>query len=192
MTTPPTTSPDQALPPGKPPVGTGSAPLVGLLLAVALVGLGVVGVQTLLAALDAVAGPGWVERVVDTADGTAGDSSAVLVVGAAAVVLGLLLLPVALRRRPRRGLALRAGTGVDLRPRDVARVLASTLEDADAVTDLAVRATRRRVRVDATTVATRERTAAVTADLEERAAPALQALAHPPRLTVRVHQAAEE
>lgn len=181
-----TTSGGSPLRAGKAPVGTGASPLVAQLVALGLVALGVVAVQHLLVQLGAVQGTSWAVSALESADGLEGSSVLVLVVGVVAVVLGLLLLPVALRPRPRKGLAVRATTGVHLRPRDLARVLEARLEGIDGVTDVRVKATRRRVRVRATSVAGKDRGAATKVTVRDRVEPVLGALEHAPRLSVSV------
>lgn len=182
----PTGDVPDVLRPAKPPVGTGSSPLFAQLIALAFIGLGVVGVQTLLVSLDVVSDRAWISSVVDSADGISGSSALVLVVGVVSLVLGLLLLPVVLRRRPRTGLALRADTGVYLRRRDLADVLEAALDGTDAVTDVRVRTTRRKVRVDATSVAGQDRDSEIRDAIGVRLAPAMDALERPLRLGVTV------
>ena len=172
--------------PAKPPVGTGSSPLFAQLIALAFIGLGVVGVQALLVSLDLVSGQAWISSVVDAADGISGSSVLVLVVGIVSVVLGVLLLPVVFRRRPRTGVALHADTGVYLRRRDLSDVLEAALDGTDAVTDIRVRTTRRKVRVDATSVAGKDRDSEIRDAIGVRLAPAMDALARPLRLGVTV------
>lgn len=177
----------EALRPGKPPVGTGASPLVAQLVAVALVALGVVAVQHLLATLGAIEQASWAVTVLQSADGIDGSSGAVLAVAVVLVVVGLLLLPVALRPRPRRGLAVEARTGVDLRPRDLERVLHASLEGIDAVSgvDVDVRG-RRKVRVKVTSVAGESRDAEITSTVRERVDPVLAALESTPRTDVSI------
>lgn len=177
---------EDALRAAKPPVGTGASPLFAQLIALALIGLGVVGVQALLVSLAVVTDTAWISSAVDAGDGIEGDSVLVLLAGIVAVVLGLLLLPVVFRRRPRKGLALSANTGVHLRPRDLAAVLGSALEGTDTLTDVRVRATRRKVRVTATSVAAKDRNGQVEDDIDARVAPALDALERRPRLTISI------
>ncbi|RYB94721.1 hypothetical protein EUA93_10420 [Nocardioides oleivorans] len=177
---------DDALRAAKPPVGTGASPLVAQLIALAFIGLGVVGVQTLLVSLDVVRDRAWISSAVEAGDGIAGDSALVLVSGIVAVALGLLLLPIVFRRRPRKGLALRANTGVHLRPRDLADVLESALQGADTLADVRVKATRRKVRITADSVAAKDRNGQVKDDIDSRVGPALDALERKPRLAVTI------
>ena len=177
---------DDALRAAKPPVGVGASPLVAQLIAIALVVLGAVGVQALLSSTGAVAQGPWTTTAVDAVDGTASDSPVVLVVAVVAVLLGLLVLPIAFKRRPRKALELDAATGVRLRTHDLTRLARAAVEGADGVTDVRVTASRRRLRVVATSVAAKDRNAAITSDIEHRLQPTLGAFERAPRLAVSV------
>jgi len=170
----------------KAPVGVGSAPLVAQLLALLLIALGVVGVQEALVRTGAVQGSSWTRAVVRSVDGTRWTDPLVLAVGVVAVVLGMLLLPVGLLRRPRRSVALQAETGVHLRTKDLATIATSAVEGADAVTDVRVDASSRSLKVRATTVAANDRNVEIARGLEERLAASLDALEHTPRTKVYI------
>ncbi|MGJ9423070.1 DUF6286 domain-containing protein [Aeromicrobium sp. CF3.5] len=174
----------RAMSAAKEPVGTGSAPLFAQLIALLLIGVGVVAVQHLLVTQGAISGASWLGSVVDAADGVQGSSPAVLTVGIVAVVLGVLLLPVVFKPRPRTSLTLAASTGVHLTPKDVARIVASAVDDADSITDVSVTATRRKVRVRATTVAPKNRASEVSSDLRQKTEPLLATFSKPPRLAI--------
>lgn len=176
----------QALRAAKAPVGTGSAPLVAQLLALVLVALGAVAVQSALSAWGVVRQASWVESASTALDGTRYDDPLVLVVGVVLAVVGLLLLPVVVARRPRTSVDLEAETGVHLRTRDLARIVAEAVEGTDAVTDVDVRATRRKVAVRVTTLALKDRRDEIRLAARGRAEPVLRALASPPRLSVSV------
>lgn len=178
---------EDAMRAGKAPVGTGSSPLFAQLIALALICTGVVGVQSLLVSFGAVAGPSWISWTIEAANGIRGGSAAVLAAGITAIVLGVLLLPVVFKRRPRKGVELSANTGVHLRPRDLARIAESALDGADAVTGVHVKATRRQIRIAATTVAGKDGNTAVVEDIRTRLHPALAALERQPRVKVTVH-----
>lgn len=178
--------PADALSPAKPAVGTGASPLVAQLFALALVALGAVGVQEALVRWGWISSPSWTSAVLDALDGVEGSSALVLVVGVVAIVLGLLLLAVALRRRPRRGVQVGATTNVDLRTRDVESMARVLLDGPGAVTDARVRASRRRVVVKAVSGADDDQLGAVRDDVRERLRPLLAALEHTPRLKVSV------
>lgn len=177
---------DDALRAAKPPVGVGASPLVAQLIAIALVALGVVGVQALLSETGAISQAPWIRTALDAVDGTGSDAPVVLVVAIVAVVLGLLVLPIAFKRRPRKAIELDAQTGVRLRTRDLSRLAKAAVEGADGVTDVRVTSSRRKLRVVATSVAAKDRDAAIRSDVESRLQPTLRALQHGPRLSVSV------
>ncbi|SDS50325.1 hypothetical protein SAMN04488570_2023 [Nocardioides scoriae] len=177
---------DGAMQAAKPPVGVGASPLVAQLVALALIALGVVGIQALLSTTGAIAQAPWITSALDAVDGTASDAPVVLVVAVVAIVLGLLVLPIAFKRRPRKSLELAAHTGVRLRTRDLARIASTAVEGADGVTDVKVTATRRKLRVVATSVAAKDRNGAVVDDIGRRLAPTLEALESRPKLAVSV------
>lgn len=182
-TPPPRTTP---LPAAKSPAGTGATPLVAQLLSLALVALGVVAVQHLLVQLGAISGGSWLETTVQAADGVAGDSPVVLGVAIAALVVGVLLLPVALKPRPRRTLALTASSGVHLRRKDLQRVVEAAIDGTDGVTDADVSVGRRRVKVVARSVATTERDTALESTVREQVEKVCAAVDRSPRVTVTI------
>ncbi|MCW2818661.1 MAG: hypothetical protein JWR42_1448 [Marmoricola sp.] len=170
----------------KAPVGVGSAPLVAQLLALLLIALGVVGVQEALVRSGAIHGSSWTGAAVSSVDGTRWTDPLVLAVGIVAVVLGLLMLPVGLLRRPRRSVALQAETGVYLRTKDLAKIATAAVEGADAVTDVHVDARSRSLKVRATTVAAKDRNVEIARDLEGRLATSLDSVEHTPRTKVYI------
>ena len=170
----------------KAPVGVGSAPLVAQLLALALIALGVVGIEEALVRTGAISQPSWTTATVEAMDRSTADRPVVLILAIAGVLLGLVLLSVAFKRRPRKTVALSADTGVYLRTRDLKRVATSALEGADGVTDVDVVSGRRTMNVRATTLAPKERNSEIEADLRDRLSSSLSALASPPRVKVAV------
>lgn len=172
------------LPAAKSPAGTGATPLVAQLVALALVALGVVAVQHLLVQLGAVSGGSWLESTVDAGDGLEGSSPVVLAASIVAIVLGVLLVPVALKPRPRRTLALQASSGVHLRRKDLERVVGAALEGTDGITDADVSVGRRRVKVVAHSVATADRDAALESTVREQVEKVCSAVDPAPRVDV--------
>lgn len=183
------TGTDSAVAAAKPPVGVGASPLVAQLLAVGLVALGVVGVQDLLARTGVLAQEPWLDTALGAVDGVTSDSPWVLVGGVAAAVVGLLLLPVPFRRRPRKALELRATTGVRLRTQDLSRLVRGSLEAVDGVTDVQVHSSGRSLKVTAATVVSDERRAQVARELREQLEPTLEALQKAPRPRIKVKEA---
>lgn len=183
------TGTDSAVAAAKPPVGVGASPLVAQLLAVGLVALGVVGVQDLLARTGVLAQEPWLDTALGAVDGVTSDSPWVLVGGVAAALVGLLLLPVPFRRRPRKALELRATTGVRLRTQDLSRLVRGSLEAVDGVTDVQVHSSGRSLKVTAATVVSDERRAQVARELREQLEPTLEALQKAPRPRIKVKEA---
>jgi len=155
--------------------------VVGLMLAVAVVALGVVGVHDALVAAGTVNATPWIDAVVSPfSDLTPGVW--LLPAGVALVALGLSLLLTALRPRPRTAIALNARTGVFLRPRDVAKLARSAAQDVDGVTSAKVTAGRRKVAV----VARATTTEGVEQKITQAVTTRLQALTKAPRVRVTV------
>ncbi len=169
----------------KAPVGTGPAPLVALLLALGLIALGVVGIQEALVRSGATTGTSWTTWVLTRLDGVT-PADWMLVVFVIAAIVGILLLLIAFRRRPRKTLAVRATTGVYLRTRDLARLADHHLDGIDGITDVNTAASGNRLRVTATTLEPKARNTALSDTLRERLAPCLEALEPAPKVSVSI------
>lgn len=170
----------------RPPVGAGRSPWVAQLAALTMILLGVVGIQEALARTGIISQPPWIGEALTAVDGVRSDAPWIVVVAVLLVVAGLLLLPMALARRPRKALTLRAGTGVYLRTADLARIAESALQGTEAVTATSVRASRRSLLVVASTIAASDRNSAITQDVRSRLEPTLATLENAPRLKVSV------
>lgn len=144
------TSPSRPMPAAKTPVGTGAVQVVGVVLALLVTALGAAALRDAVLATGLIDGTPWVLGAVESLDGLRPDPW-VLVVGVVLVLVGLWLVVCALRPRPRTGLALRADTGVFLRPRGVSRLATAAAEDVDGVLDASAATTRRSVSVRVTT-----------------------------------------
>ena len=168
----------------KTPVGPGVITAVGLVLAVLVIALGVVGVHDALVAAGAVSGTPWIDSVVTLFNGLT-PAIWLVPVGIVLVLAGLWLLLTALRPRPRTAIALDATTGVFLRPRDVAKLARNAAQDVDAVTSAKATAGRRKVVVAARATTTD----GVEQQIIQAVTIRLQALAKAP--TVRVTVKAE-
>lgn len=142
------------------PVGTGAVQVVGIVLAVLLTALGVAAVRDALLATGVIDGSPWLLGAVGRLDGLrpAGWALAVAVL---LVLVGGWLVLAGLRPRPRTGLALRAGTGVFLRPAGVSRLASAAAEDVDGVLDSSTSTGRRSVSVTITTTGDASTQAAV-------------------------------
>lgn len=181
----PAADPNEAMSAARPRVGTGTAPLFGLLLALLLAALGVVGIQEALVRSGAVGAGSWTSAALDAVDGVEAAGWMVPVFGVL-VILGLLILPVVVMRRPRKTVTLAARTGVYLRTGDLGRIADSLVDGTDGVLDVHSSATRRRIRIRATTTTSAGGGTSPVAprDIEARLAPCLSALEHPPRVKV--------
>lgn len=181
--TPPTpqTSSQGPLPSAKVPVGTSRAAVLAMVLAVAVTALGVLAVRDALVAAGALTGTLWLTGPLDALNGlTAGPL--VAVAGVLLLLLGLWLVLTALRRRPRTTVALRADTGVFLRPRDLSRLAETAAEDVDGVLDASVASTTRTVSVRVRTTGAPRAQQAVQDAVTDR----LRHLERPPTVRVRV------
>lgn len=176
---------NDAMDAAKPPVGTGPAPLVAQLIALALIALGVLGIQEALVRSGLVASKSWTSAGLDAVDGTRA-ATWVVVVGALLILAGVLLLPIVIMRRPRKTVSLTANTGVYIHTRDLGRICGHAVEGADAVTSVHVRTAARKVHVTATTVAPKDRNAEITADVRSRLTTTLDALERTPRVKVSI------
>lgn len=130
----------------KTPVGPGRISVVGVVLALELTVLGLVGVRDALISGNVLTGQSWLEGGVDAMDGMQ-PQWWLVPAGAVMLLLGLWLLLVALRPRRSTAVALRSETGVFLRPGDVQRLASRAAEDVDGVLSSNVSVTRRAARM---------------------------------------------
>lgn len=134
----------------KTPVGAGAQPVLGIIWSLAVLALGIVCVRDALVYAGVLSGQPWLEAATSRLDGeTAQDW--MIPVGAGVALLGLLLVLGAFRRRPSRGTRLTASTGVYLSRGSVQRLTKAAAAGVDGVDTTAVSASRRKVRVEATT-----------------------------------------
>lgn len=134
------------LQPAKTPVGLGAITYVGLLLALGVILLGVVGLQAGAAAAGLMRTRPWLTRAVEGVQGLRPLGWAPLV-AVVLLIVGLWLLVIALRPRPKTGVPLDARTGVFLRPKDIASLAQDAADDIDGVTSADASASRGKVRV---------------------------------------------
>ena len=165
----------------KTPVGPGIISLVGIILALLVIAVGVVAAQTALVAAGALTGSPWLTTAVTAVNGLS-PAAWMLPVGIVIALVGLWLVLTALRPRPRTGVALRATTGVFLRPRDIARLAAAAADDVDGVQDAHASATRTTVTVHITNTGANDTTAEA---VKTAVAGRLSALSKPVRVSVR-------
>ena len=132
--------------PARLPTGPAAAAVVGVLVPLVLIGAGVVAVRDALIRAGATGGSPLLPRAGRWVAGIA-PGSLLLGLSVASVVVGLLLLLLALRRRSRPDLVLDAAVPIHLRPGDVARVAAAAADQVDGVRSASTTATPSRVRV---------------------------------------------
>lgn len=169
------------MPQAKTPVGAGRITLVGIVLALLTGALGVIGVHDGLVSGDVINGTSWIDSCISTFDGLKPQWWAVPV-GVSMVLLGLWILSLAVRRRPRTAVALTSKTGVFLRPADVRKLAARAADDVDGVTSARVTSSRRAATV---TVVITGDDGRIGQDVQDAVAERLKALASPPRLKIK-------
>lgn len=163
------------------PVSAGRITLLGIVLAVATAALGLVGVHDALISADVASGTSWIEWAVDALDGLQPQWWAVPA-GVVLALLGLWMLSVALRPRPRTAVALQSQTGVYMRVRDVSRLAARAADDVDGVVATHVSTTRRAASMTVTVTGDDGR---IGQDVNDAVAERLAALDPPPRLKIK-------
>lgn len=154
----------------KTPLGPGAVAFVGGLLALALIALGGIGLQTASSATGLTSADPWLTRIIQSADGLA-PRGWILPVAVLAALVGLWLLLTALRPRPKIAVPLKARTGVFVRPRDLSRLAESAADDVDGVSSVRARATRSKVTLQLDTTGGSGVTDAVRAAVTERLEP---------------------
>lgn len=168
----------------KQPVGTGQAAWIGQLVAVVLIVVGVIGIREAVLAAGWTSGSSWAASLARRADHGYGHSVWLVPIGIVAVVLGVWLVIVAVRPRPKKTLALASGTGVFLTRRGIQNLVLRCADDVDGVTAAQVDATRRKVVVRVTATDPGSVGAAVRVAVTER----LQALTNPPAVSVKTRR----
>ncbi len=178
-------SPGRSLQRAKSPVGPGIQPFLGVLWAVALVALGVVAIRDALVRAGLLGGKEWAEEAAKACDNLT-PQVWIVPAGAVAVIVGVVLIVTALRPRPKRGIRLAATTGIYLTRSSVQRLAKTAAAAVDGVDTTAIAGGRRKLEVDATTLAaqpevTRER-------IEHAIRDRLSALETPPTVKVRIQR----
>lgn len=149
---PPEHIPDaETLHAAKVPVASGVLPLLGVIWALGLIGLGVALIREVLVHANAVSGSLWVAKTVTYLNDRP-PMDWMVPAGVAAALLGLVLVVLALRPRARKELAVSARTGVFLTTASIRRLAESAAADVDGVDTTSVSASRSKVVVDVTTL----------------------------------------
>ena len=167
----------------KTPWGTPGVGVLGMLLALVVVALGLVGIRDFVVLQGWTGGTAWLPQLADRFHRTFPDAGVVFW-GVVALVLGIVLLGFAFGRRPRPAHRLAGEVPMWLGSRDVARLATHAARGVDGVTDVSSSAGRRTLTVTITTTAGGRDDAidgAVTRAVLDRLSP----LARPPRVEVQ-------
>jgi hypothetical protein len=180
----PTGGPTARLQPARLPTGPGTIGWLGPVLALLVVGVGVLAGQDAWVRLQG-GSTTWLGSATGALDGLA-PSAAVAAVGVVVALVGLWLVVAALKPRTRDALPLGGTSGAHLRTADVARLASGAADQVDGVLRTRSSASRRSVTVDVTTTAARGGAADGVADrVRTGVEHALRALETPPRVRVR-------
>ncbi len=180
VTTPSRPTGGRAMDPARTPVGSGTISVVGIVLALLLTALGVVAVRDALVSGQVLDGTPWLAGAIAALDGLVPAGWAVPV-GLVLLILGVWMLVVAVRPRPRTSIAVQSQTGVFVRPRDVQRLAVTAAQHVDGVLTAKATASRRKVTVTATTTGDDGTGDRVRAAVNDRLTP----LAAPPMVEVK-------
>ncbi len=170
------------------PVAAAAAAPLGVVFAVALGALGVVGVRDGLVAAGALGGTPWITSAITNVNGLT-PHTWMLPAGVVAVLVGLWWVLAALQRRRRTAVQLDADTAVWMRPVDLARVAAAAAEDVSAVESVRASGKRRKVTVNVTTPA--GDSAQVRTQVQEAVSARLAPVATMPRIKVTTRTSGE-
>lgn len=173
----------ESLKAAKTPVGPGAITFVGAVLSLLVIALGAVGLQTAASAAGITKSQPLLTQAIEGTDGLR-PLWWMLPVGLLLILVGLWLLVAALRPRPRTAIALKAQTGVFMRPRDVARLAEHAADDVDGVAAVKARATRGKITLSIDSTGGPGVTERVKAAVNEP----LEALRKTPRVSVKVKE----
>lgn len=179
----PQTRQEAPLTAAKAPVVNGALPLLGVLWALTLIGLGGVAVRDVLVDIGVISGRRYVDETLTYLDNRASADWMVLA-GVVAALVGLWLVTLALRPRRRKELSVKAQTGVFLTTASVRRIAQAASSDVDGVDTSSVAASRSKVTIDVTTLTADP--AEARSRVEEAVQRALSALIKPPTVNVNV------
>lgn len=168
-----------ALPAAKTPVSSGAIATLGLVLAVLLTAVGVAAVRDALVYAGVLKGTPLLSLAARATNGVT-PAVWMIPVGIALAVLGLWLLIMALRPRPRKAVTLTAQTGVFLRPKDVSRLAETAAERVDGVLDVRVSAKPKTAKVTVRSTGDQATSDRVRDAVTDR----LSALENPPTLKI--------
>ncbi len=172
----------------KTPVAAAAAAPLGVVFAVVLGALGVIGVRDGLVAAGALGGTPWLTTAITNVNGLT-PHTWMLPAGIVAVLVGVWWVLAALKRRRRTALQLDADTSVWMRPADLARVAAAAAEDVPAVESVTASGKRKKVTVHVTSTA--RDSAQIRAQVQEAVAARLAPVAKMPRIKVKTRTSGE-
>jgi hypothetical protein len=172
---------EAALSRGRAPVAAPAAATVGVLLALLLLGAGVVGVRDGAVGAGWLHGAYWTRSVAQHIDGLTAQVW-MIPVGVVLALVGLWWVLAALKPRRRTALALQARSAVWIRHRDLAHLLAATAEQVPGVTHTSASANPRRVSVTVDTTSTD--TTTVRTEVTDAVTTRTETLASTPRVKV--------
>lgn len=170
--------------PAPPPLGAAQAGYVAVILALALAGVGAVGLRDAAVHVGWLSGTPWIAGLLNDVIEVS-PHTWMTPVGVAVAVLGLALVVVACLPRRSTAVAVSADSAVYLRIGDVGRIASAAAAGVPGVLSATSTASSRRVTVRCRVTGDRDGVRALVADA---VGAALQPLQHIPRITVRVTQ----
>lgn len=170
----------------KPPIAAPAATVVAVVLALAVIGVGIVAVRDVLVSAGLITGAPWIISVLNHLDGLTAQSW-MLPAGVAVAVLGVLLVFAAVKPRRRSHLPLSA-PDTWITARDVTRLTQSSVQALTGVAAATVGGSgRRKLKLTVTALAGYD-TSAVQTAAHAAAAKVVAELARPPRVRVRIKE----
>ncbi len=164
----------------RPQTSAGRIGLVGPLMAIILIGIGVVLLHDTIARTDSRPGRTWTAALADGLDRVTAEWW-MIPAGVGIALLGVWLIITALRPRSRKTLPVTSQTGVFLHTRDIARLASAAADDVDGVLSTSTVASRRKIVI--TVESDRDGVADVVRDTVTQR---LSLIATLPKITVRV------
>jgi Family of unknown function (DUF6286) len=165
----------------KAPVVSGALPVLGVLWALTLIGLGGIAVRDVLLDIGVISGRLYVDETLTYLDNRT-SADWMVAAGVVAALVGLWLVTLAVRPRRRKELAVKAQTGVFLTNASVRRIAQAASSDVDGVDTSSVAASRSKVKIDVTTLTADP--AEARSRVEEAVQRALSALIRPPTVII--------
>jgi hypothetical protein len=171
---------------GRPPTAAPAAAPAGALLALALLGVGVIALRDTAVALQWLRGTPWIDTLLLRIDGMQ-FASWMIPAGIAAVAVGITLMVSALRPRRRTALAVSARSSVWISPWELAGITTHAANSVSGVFDARSAATLRALTVSAR-VADAKTAETKTREIDAAVRAATQILRKPPKVIVRTRK----